>query len=389
VLADQDGILDGESGANNFYLYQFQNSTLYTLIAWDKDQAFSNPQRSILDGVTTGANINVLAQALYSFPDYQAVYQSELNRAASLLGGAGGWGDTELTREYRVIRSAALNDPNKQCPGGISATNPSGGPVPCGAEDFEAGVEADHSFLAQRAPFVLSSVSAAGFQPISTNPRIQNVSLYPPGYSVLQLSPGALALATGVNMGPAAQPSSQPLPRTVGNTFVAVDGIRAPLLVTNSGFIGFEVPADLAPNAESFVVVSAGGAMSNTAVIDVWTASPAILTVTRPDGSIAGPGNAPLPNEIVTIYAIGLGSVSPEVTIGAAPPSGTLVTTNLTPQVTLGNSPMNVLFSGLAPGFVGLYQVNAQMPAALPQGSSAVLTLVADGPMATWPLPLQ
>lgn len=244
-------------------------------------------------------------------------------------------------------------------------------------------------FLAQRSGFVLSSAVTAGYQPIATNPQIQNVSLYPPAYSVLQLSPGALALATGMNMGPGAQASSQPLPRVIGNTFVAVDGVRAPLVLTNSGFFGFQVPEDAAANVESYVVVSVGGTMSNTAAVDMWTTSPAIVTVARANGTVAAAGNAPVANEVVTIYAIGLGSISQDVPIGGPPPSGTLVTTTVTPQLTLGGSSMNVLFSGLAPGFVGLYQVNAQMPATLPQGATALLTLADDGPTTTWTLPLQ
>ncbi len=382
VLTDVDGVLDGVSGLNNFYLYQFQNSTLYQMIAWDKDRTFSDPNRSILDGVTTGTNINILAHTLYGFSDYKDVYLSELTRAATLMGGAGGWADSQVTREWSVISAAALNDPNKQC------DYTGAGPVPCGTEDTEAGVEAMHTYFAQRSGIVLSSAASAGYQAISTNPQIQSVSLSP-GYTPLQLSPGALAAAFGANLGPSAQPSSQPLPRIAGPTFVAVDGVRAPLVATGAGEIGFQIPEDQAPGVVANVVVSVGGAMSNSAAVDIWTTSPGILAVARANGSVAAAGNAPAAGEIVTIYVIGLGAVTPDVPIGGVPPANSVATTIITPQLTLGTAPMNVLFSGLAPGFVGLYQINAQMPATLPPGASAQLTLTGAGAAAVAQLALQ
>ena len=156
LLAEEDGVLDGISGLNNFYLYQFNGTTLYQMLAWDKDRTFSDPHRDILDGVTSGTYVNLLAQVLYTFPDYKLVYLSELNRAAALFEGTGGWADAELNREYGVIRSAALNDPNKQC------DYSGAGAVPCGTKDFESGIEAMQTFIAQRSDSVLQSSISAG-----------------------------------------------------------------------------------------------------------------------------------------------------------------------------------------------------------------------------------
>ena len=44
-----------------------------------------------------------------------------------------------------------------------------------------------------------------------------------------------------------------------------------------------------------------------------------------------------------------------------------------TPTVMIGGSKAIVSFSGLAPGFVGLYQVNAEVPANLKAGNQAVI----------------
>jgi uncharacterized protein (TIGR03437 family) len=49
------------------------------------------------------------------------------------------------------------------------------------------------------------------------------------------------------------------------------------------------------------------------------------------------------------------------------------------PQVLVGNTPATVTFSGLAPGFVGLYQVNAQLPIGVQTGGAVPLVLISGG----------
>jgi len=49
------------------------------------------------------------------------------------------------------------------------------------------------------------------------------------------------------------------------------------------------------------------------------------------------------------------------------------------PTVTIGGVPANVQFSGLAPGYVGLYQVNAQVPAGLATGSNVPVVMSISG----------
>jgi uncharacterized protein (TIGR03437 family) len=48
------------------------------------------------------------------------------------------------------------------------------------------------------------------------------------------------------------------------------------------------------------------------------------------------------------------------------------------PSVLIDGQPATLLWAGLAPGFVGLYQVNAQVPATLTTGTHQ-LQLVVNG----------
>jgi uncharacterized protein (TIGR03437 family) len=74
--------------------------------------------------------------------------------------------------------------------------------------------------------------------------------------------------------------------------------------------------------------------------------------------------------ETVLIYCTGLGAVS------SAPADGAAANGQKTlamPVVIIGGANAPVSFSGLAPGFVGLYQINAQVPAGLKSGNQPVV----------------
>jgi uncharacterized protein (TIGR03437 family) len=74
--------------------------------------------------------------------------------------------------------------------------------------------------------------------------------------------------------------------------------------------------------------------------------------------------------ETVLIYCTGLGVVSSPPDDGtAANGQATVATTT----VTIGGVSAAVSFSGLAPGFVGLYQVNAAVPSGIASGNQPVV----------------
>jgi minor extracellular serine protease Vpr len=81
--------------------------------------------------------------------------------------------------------------------------------------------------------------------------------------------------------------------------------------------------------------------------------------------------------EWLVLYANGLGLVTPGVPSGTTPPG--LSSTVNPVSVDVGGVQAEVYFAGLAPGFVGLYQVNFRAPEGAPTGPEVPLSLTVAG----------
>ena len=76
---------------------------------------------------------------------------------------------------------------------------------------------------------------------------------------------------------------------------------------------------------------------------------------------------------------MGVGPVANQPASGAPPSANPLPNSISPPAVTIGGVPARVSFSGLAPGFVGLYQINAQAPDNAPTGSAVPVVVSVSG----------
>jgi uncharacterized protein (TIGR03437 family) len=79
------------------------------------------------------------------------------------------------------------------------------------------------------------------------------------------------------------------------------------------------------------------------------------------------------------LYCTGLGAVKNPPAAGAVSPSSPPSSTVATATLTVGGVPATVSFAGLAPGYVGLYQVNFQIPNNAPSGGVEAVTLSIGG----------
>ena len=89
--------------------------------------------------------------------------------------------------------------------------------------------------------------------------------------------------------------------------------------------------------------------------------------------NLVNSGNPVARGDYVQLFLNGLGPVSNQPGDGLAAPSGSLAQTTATPTITIGGQAVTTpQFSGLAPGFVSLYQVNVQVPAGISSGAQAI-----------------
>jgi uncharacterized protein (TIGR03437 family) len=254
---------------------------------------------------------------------------------------------------------------------------------PCGNQDFEDEVLRCHAFFAVRSSTVLSEAASDGLVASINGPQIAAAGISTLG-GLQALSPGGLTIIEGTNLTAADWAGGVPLPRVLGNTFVSVEGVRAPLLSTATGSIEFEVPGDI-PVGNASVVVSSSGDTSATMDMAVQASIPVIWAVVHADGSAVLATSPAVAGETISLYATGLGAANVNSPLGAAGPDDPTATTAALPQILLGGAPLAVAFSGLAPGFVGLYQVNASVRSAPQQGNfTGPFTLTIDGQTASW-----
>jgi uncharacterized protein (TIGR03437 family) len=189
------------------------------------------------------------------------------------------------------------------------------------------------------------------------------------------ISPGALATLFGTNFasGNVAATGST-LPTVLGPVSVTVNGLNAPLLYLTPTQVNFQVPWETAlGNATIFVSVN--GLMSNSVSAPVLTAAPGLFVipptravVQNSDFSLNGPDNPAKAGSTIIAYLTGSGPVSPAVASGARAPASPLSNVTSDKSAIIGSTAATVSFAGLAPGFVGLLQVNIVVPSTLAAG---------------------
>jgi uncharacterized protein (TIGR03437 family) len=214
------------------------------------------------------------------------------------------------------------------------------------------------------------------------------------------LAPGSLASLFGMSLASiAAGPSQIPLPVSLNGVTVNVNTsstpLSAPLVYASPQQINFQIPWEVPAPSQAIVVVNVGGLNSPAAALSLGTASPGIFTLSQNGAgqgailiantaTLAGPvsvaGAQPAAKgQAVSVFCTGLGAVSPPQVSGEPAPASLVNTTGMPLTVTIGGQSAAVLFSGLAPGFVGLYQVNVTVPANAPSGNAVPLVLTIGG----------
>jgi len=154
---------------------------------------------------------------------------------------------------------------------------------------------------------------------------------------------------------------------------VQIAGLTAPVVTRSSTAIWFQVPWEAPLGSQSLTVPEGGAPYFDDAVpysLDFFApqalplSSAGTIAIHSDFGSLVTSANPAALGEIVHIYLTGGGAVSPPVATGTPAPLAPLswITTPVS-VVANGQQPLHVLFFGLAPGLVGVWQMDVVMPA--------------------------
>jgi uncharacterized protein (TIGR03437 family) len=222
--------------------------------------------------------------------------------------------------------------------------------------------------------------------------------------SATALSPGSIVSLFGDRFASGlVVESTAVLPTSLSNVSVTFNGIAAPLYFVSPKQINAQVPFGITGTTVQ-VQVKASNGQSDIRTLTGGIYSPAIYTLAQSGGgqaivtfadtsTLAAPRGATPDSrparagDILTIYADGLGPVTPAIDSGVNSCGGvcapdfsnfTLRRVTTMPVVEIGGVRVpdgNILFAGLAPQFVGLYQINLRLPAGITASAAAPVVL--------------
>jgi uncharacterized protein (TIGR03437 family) len=207
-------------------------------------------------------------------------------------------------------------------------------------------------------------------------------------------SPGELVSIFGAQLADGTQSASAlPLLTSMQNAIVTLAGVKLPLVFTSAGQINAQIPYVFPGKVTLPLVVQHGDRTSIPQPVTLVSAEPAIFTsnllgtgqglifvVPNPTSQILADDSAPAKaGDVIIVYCTGLGAVNPPVTAGQATTSDTLHQAGGAVVLNIGGVTVTPAFAGLSPGFTGLYQINATMPAGVTPGSQVPVFITVGG----------
>ncbi len=178
------------------------------------------------------------------------------------------------------------------------------------------------------------------------------------------------------------------LPVVLGSseTEVFVNHYAANLYYVSPSQINFLVPPNMIAGP-AVVQVTIDGLAGPAISLTLGAAAPGLFQLnaqnavaTAADGSVLTSDSPAQPGDIVTLYATGLGQVTPPAIYGQLPTAAAPLIAGANLSILLDGvavGPGAIEYAGVAPGFAGLYQINVTLPTST--GSNPEIRLQLDG----------
>jgi len=220
----------------------------------------------------------------------------------------------------------------------------------------------------------IGTEEVANFSAAASGPSIQPGGIVNAASYGATVAPGSIAAVFG-SFGVTGSAQSVPLPTMIsGFSMQFVGAYPAPLFAVSSNQANVQIPWELAGLTTATLAATSNSQAGTPQTLNLVPFAPGIFTTTA-DGTGQGvivdasyrlfdsshPATAG--SSVAIIFCTGLGPVTNQPVTGAASPANPPAQTISTPTVTIGGANARVLFSSLAPGLVGAYQVNVEVPA--------------------------
>jgi uncharacterized protein (TIGR03437 family) len=199
-------------------------------------------------------------------------------------------------------------------------------------------------------------------------------------FEVAGVAPGSLVAVFGTGLSlTTGSAVSTPLPISLDDVSVTFNGLAAPLLYVSPGQINAQVPGKL-PTGSVQVVVRVANSFSAAFPVQIQPDAPGIFVAgasaaaLNEDYSVNSASAPAAVGSYVSVYLTGDGSLDSNV-IDGDPTSGTPPAATADVAATINGTPATVSYAGAAPGYIGLIQVNMQVPS-LPAGSYPLVVTV-------------
>lgn len=238
---------------------------------------------------------------------------------------------------------------------------------------------------------VIVNLSTSG---ITVLPFNYDASVAPPQISSVNnaadaaspLSPGGLISIFGRELSPVSLATREmPLPTALGESCLTVNGLPVPILFVSPSQVNAQMPFNVEGNVT--LILRTPGGTSDNFNLTVLPTGPGVFrtglgplteiaTVVRAsNGQLVTPSNPVHRSDTLTIFLTGLGRTFPAIDAGVPAPSDPPPAALIEPEVRLAGISLPVLYAGLTPGQVGLYQINVQVPHFVPIGMDQPLEI--------------
>jgi uncharacterized protein (TIGR03437 family) len=226
------------------------------------------------------------------------------------------------------------------------------------------------------------TTGVAVYGELASNPPVISAVANAASFAADSISPGALVSLFGAHLAPmTSQATSTPLPLSLIDTSVTVNGVVAPLLFVSANQINAQIPYEV-PSGKATVVVRSGGVSSAPFTITIRQAAPGLFAnalgeaaALDDDGSANSEASPASGGSVISVFLTGLGPTSAAVDDGAAPSAGETISATLPVSATIGGVAAEVEFAGLAPLFPGTAQINVKVPATVTGVSPLVISI--------------